>query len=219
MKKNKDTNNNQNYKMCIIDTKILKKEEYFTELQEKNSNVKELIEDKIKNKSIIYGLEKDNKLKSIYIFAREKNNNQKQLTLNYTLTSNDVDTIIIQDFESKIIEELKELVSMGDYQKVVWNEIEIAPNTIKFWNNSMKIGTMFVLLGLTIYILSGEILWLCLGLIFGTANGAIIKNATPNKKYNNNLKQKNIWNIIFVIIIIVCLLSILYKVVKLFTNI
>lgn len=166
------------YKICKINKKSLNKAELFSELENKEPKIKEIIENVILNeKGIVYGLKKGNILKAVYVFlGKEIENNEKILTFSKNVSTDEISEEVSNEFEKTILEELKECVSFEEYKKVEWNDQEIVPQTIKIGKYNVSAGIIGFFAGILIgaILLDSFVLGLGLGIIFASS-GAIIK--------------------------------------------
>lgn len=168
--------NIEGYKVCNVTNKSIEKENYINDLQKIDSNIKEKIINVLENKGHIYGLEKMNSLKAVYIFDNIKDNNKKVVVFNKLLYVEDAKDKM-NEFEKIIIEELKELVNWGECSKVIWNDIEIEPNNANAF--SFPTFSMCISLGLLYGIIFDN---LAIGLLFGVSIGSCFGAVVKRKK-------------------------------------
>ncbi len=170
------SSNIKGHKICTITKKNIEKENYINDLQKIDNNVKEEIINVLENKGYIYGLEKMNSLKAVYIFDNIRDNKKKVVVFNKLLYVEDAKDKM-NEFEKIIIEELKELVNWGECSKVIWNDIEIEPNNMNTF--SFPTFSMCILLGLLYGIIFDN---LGIGLLFGVSIGSCFGAVVKRKK-------------------------------------
>lgn len=117
------------YNICNVTKKIIEKESSMKELEEIETNIKEEIVKVLENKGYVYGLKEKDILKAVYLFENTKSENKNILVFKAFLYTDDVKDKIEQ-FEKILLEKLKGIVIWEKCSKVIWNDIEVEPNTI-----------------------------------------------------------------------------------------
>lgn len=161
------------YNIFNVTKKIIEKENSMNELEEIETNIKEEIIKTLENKGYVYGLKEKDIVKAVYLFENTKNENKNILDFKTSLYTDDVKDKIEQ-FEKIILEELKEIVNWGKCSKVIWNDIEIEPNTVNGFSGltfSMCLS-LGVLYGI---IFDNFALGLSMGVAIGLCFGATVK--------------------------------------------
>lgn len=166
------------YDVCNVTPKKLEKEGLLNELKTIESDIKETILDVIKNKGIVYGLKKKKILNAVYIFLNIKEDNKKILKLKYDIHIQDIEEKVINEFEKIISQELGELVTEGEFDKVIFNDMEILPNE----NDKGFAGSTYALclsIGVMFGIIYDQLVW---GLLIGNLLGITFGSARMIKK-------------------------------------
>lgn len=175
------------YSVCDISKGTLKKEEFFNEIENRDSNIREKLESVLQNKGLVFGLKKDKKLKAVYIFESANEDKKKILRFTEKILLDEIDNEIQEKFEKDLINEFKELVSLEEYAKVEWNENVIVPKTLKVGKHSVPIGSLIFLLFIIFGIIIDDVaIGMCMGLAFGCGYAIIVKR----KDDDENKTQK-----------------------------
>ena len=164
------------YDICNVTKRKIEKEEFLSEIQIKDSKIKEKIINVLENKGCVYGLKKKGIFKAIYIFDNKKVDNKKVLKFNKSLYVEEARDKKEQ-FEKAIIEELKEKVTMEEVSKVDWGDIEIEPNKIAGFSGLTF--SVCISLGIIYGMLFDN---LALGISFGVAIGLCFGAVVKSKK-------------------------------------
>ena len=166
-------NKNHGYNICNVTNKTMKKEDSIKELEKIETNIKAEIINILENKGYVYGLMDKDTLKAVYLFENTKSENKNILVFKTSLCTDDVKDKIEQ-FEKIVLEELKEIVNFGICSKVIWNDIEIEPNTINGFSGFNF--SICIFLGILYGIIFDNIaVGLPLGVAIGLCFGAVVK--------------------------------------------
>lgn len=170
--------NIKDYKVCNLTPRKLEKEGFLNELELTKSDIKNDILNAIKNKGIVYGLKKKNILKAVYIFEIIKEDDKKILKLKDDTHIEDIDDEIMDKFENLISQDLSELVTEGEFQKIIFKDMEILPNE----RDKGFAGSTYALclsLGVMFGIIFNQLVW---GLLIGNLLGITLGSARMIKK-------------------------------------
>lgn len=170
--------NIKDYKVCNLTPKKLEKDGFLNELELTKSDIKNYILDALKNKEIVYGLKRKNILKAVYIFNVIKKDDKKILKLKDDIHIADIDNKIIEEFENLISQDLSELVTEGEFQKIIFKDMEILPNE----RDKGFAGSTYALclsLGVMFGIIFNQLVW---GLLIGNLLGITLGSARMIKR-------------------------------------
>ena len=164
--------------MAIIEIKKkqVEKEEFLSELEKIDSEIKSKISKILDNDGQVYGLKDKKVLKAVYLFKNTTEENKKILIFTEAIKVEDIDDKKIKECEEQIKEELQEQIIERNFEKAKWNDIEVVYSKSKakkyFW-----IAVMFpicLVLGMAIggmfgHMFVGMGIGIFLGLLFGIA--------------------------------------------------
>ena len=160
------------FEICNINSKSLKKNDFFLEIERVEPRTREIIDNALKEKWVIYGFKKNNTLKAIYLFARKGN----LLNFSKEIFVTEITEEIKREFENVIFEDLKENVSFGEYKKIEWKDKDIVPKEVKIGNFNISYGVIGMLCGIILGNLVANIgLGIALGILFGATTGVIVR--------------------------------------------
>lgn len=179
------------YDIIAIGKMKAKKDILFEEIEKYDSNVKEEIR-KIVNASsgLVFAIVKKGKIKGIYLFKSDSNDNAKVLKHIKTVYTDEISIDIREKYDIIILNQAKEYVSMQEYDKVILNDkvVQIDPKLTKkdrslAWFGGFAVGFM---LG---WIIFDEIyLGLVYGIIFAPVFSrleVVVNNKRGRKKKND----------------------------------
>lgn len=173
------------YSIFDISKGTLKKEDFFDEIKNKDSKIKEKIEKILQNKGLAVGLKKDKKLKAVYLFEAVEEDNKKILRFTEKIILEEITNEIQEKFEKDLITEFTELVSLEDYAKVEWDDNTIVPKTVKVGKYNIPLGSLMFLLGTIFGILIDDLtMGICIGLCLGCGSAIIVKRKDDDSKNN-----------------------------------
>lgn len=159
------------YGICNVTKKKIEKEDFLSELQKVDSNIKAEILEVLESQGYVYGLKKKKVLKAVYLFDNKQEENKKVLVFNKSICSEEIKDII-KEFENVLITELKGKVVIEEFSKVIWNDIEILPRNIRNGKFSMLAFSLCFFLGFLFGIGTDNLLiGLSLSLLFGLCFG------------------------------------------------
>lgn len=171
------------YSIFDISKGTLKKEDFFDEIKNKDSKIKEKIEKILQNKGLAWGLKKDKKLKAVYLFEAVEEDNKKILRFTEKIILEEITNEIQEKFEKDLITEFTELVSLEDYAKVEWDGNTIIPKTVKVGKYNIPLGSLMFLICIIFGILMDDlVLGICVGSVLGCSFAVIVKKNDKNSK-------------------------------------
>ena len=110
------------YEMNLVGKLRLKKEELFEEVKKKDKDIIEKCRQVLENGGNIYSYEKDKKIKALYLFEKEKRDNEKVLVNKKNIYTKEIDDKLKVKLDERIKEELKEKISLLEYKKIYIND-------------------------------------------------------------------------------------------------
>lgn len=160
---------------------------------------KEMLQTCVDSKGTVYVYIKEKKIVAYYFFIKEDHEEKKSKHKVYQYRL--LEEGLISKYEDQYVE-LKEQVSssitgdmsFNDVLTLIWDEERVDLETLSNDNNSMLSAVPMALLGYAIgimlWIMTGEIYWLGIGLCFAVAfGGAGTALSAPKKKTENNGQQ------------------------------
>jgi hypothetical protein len=169
---------NKDYRLCDVSKNKANQIEFIKELKEKDSKVVEKIIAILDNHGLVYGFKKDIILKAIYLFKKEKDDEKYILKLEESIMTDEITDEMKDELERQLLEELSEYVAFEDYSKVVFNNKEVVPKTVRIGKTNVALGGLIFALGTIIGILFMGDSWylgVCIGLFLGSGCSEIIK--------------------------------------------
>ncbi|MBR2705242.1 MAG: hypothetical protein IKE91_07220 [Clostridia bacterium] len=177
------------YKPVELNKGDLKNLEKFSDLEEKYSNITDDLTAMLGDKEFegsIFALrnKKEKKYKSIYIFKPEKDKDGNDILRFYkSVSTDDVSSEAVKEFEDIIMESLKETVSLDEkWSQIIWNDNVIEPRMIRLASINLSAGLFGIIFGLLLYIITGQVLWFVLGIAIGLTSGAIVSKIGEKKE-------------------------------------
>lgn len=185
------------YKPVDLNKGDFKHIEKFSDIEGKDdkivNEIRELLHNK-KDNCEVYALidKKEKKYKSIYFFKSEENENNKILRFYKSVSLDDVSKETIKTFEDVIFESLKEVVSIDErWKKVIWGDNVIEPHMIRIGSINLSASVFGILLGVLLYVITGEFFWFMLGLCIGFGSGAVVSKIGDQKEKQGNSEELN----------------------------
>ena len=161
----------------------------FSEIESKNSEIKNYLKDIIKNEGVVYSLNKKKVFKAIYVFKMEKVDDKKSLVFDKKISLKELTAEVIEEFEKDIVTILGEEVASNEFEKATWDDKVIEPNTIKIGKWEIPVTLAWVLLGVVCCILFDEVIMLPIFLCCGIGTGYVVKANEPMRKLKKNKKK------------------------------
>lgn len=181
------------YNIFEITKKVIEKEKWsFSEFDKK---IVTEIEEALVDGGFVFGIgKKENKVKiakGIYIFKLTKNEDEKVLVFDRCVFSEKIRDEVIEKYIENLDSILGTLVSEQHVNRAVFEEKEFEHKKVKIGKKEVSVMVFWILWGLITSILTKDIIWLCLGLCFGTSSSYTIKvNGSVVKKQNKKAKSK-----------------------------
>ncbi len=167
------------YKIREITSDNFEGEQFLKELEEIDENIKEKLISAISEDDFIIGLVKDNILKCVYIFKKQK----EKLVLIFTemICVKEISDAheLLKKFESKIIEQFKGLLTLGKIEKVEWNDMYIV--IANKGKNLFIPFSVCIVIGIVLGLIYDDLLFgVILGALLGSglAGTAVVKKKT-----------------------------------------
>ena len=139
----------------------LKNLEKFSDLEEKYSNITDDLTAMLGDKEFegsIFALrnKKEKKYKSIYIFKPEKDKDGNDILRFYkSVSTDDVSSEAVKEFEDIIMESLKETVSLDEkWSQIIWNDNVIEPRMIRLASINLSAGLFGMIFGILLYVIT-----------------------------------------------------------------
>lgn len=158
------------YTYSNISKRLLKKEEYLSEVKEKDKDIEKEIQEIIQNKGFIRVLRKKKIIKAIYLFEKKDNN----LIFKKSIITDEIDKEKQDSLEKIIVAELSEYVAVQDIKSVDFKDKVIEPKMSSF---NIPMFSVWFSLGIVYGLLFDNLaLGICFGLAVGLSMGTVIKN-------------------------------------------
>lgn len=183
------------YKTLEITKKVLQNGKWSFGEFDKNL-VKELFE-VLNNGGFIFALgkkiEKNKVVKGIYVFKLEKQGDDKILVFDRSLFTEEVREEVLNKFIENLDSILGTLVSERHVSKAFFEEKEFEAKKIKIGKKEVSVMILWLLWGIITSILTKDVIWLCLGVCFGSTSSYTLKvngEVQSEKKEKTKKKKK-----------------------------
>ena len=182
----------EGYDIISIGKMKAKKDILFKDIEKCDISVKEETRKIVKESSgIVFAIVKKGIIKGIYLFKSNLKNKEKVLELTKTVYTDEVTQDIRDKYDDIILKQVKECVSMQEYNKVILNDkvIKVDPKLTKKDRNLAWLGG-FALGFICGWIIFDEIfLGIAYGIIFAPVFGGLDIIIT-NKRGRKNKRDK-----------------------------
>ena len=166
-----------------------KRLEKFSQIDEKdNKFINEIIE-ALHNEEIdceVYGLKskKEKKYKAVYLFKSELDkNNDKILRFEKSVIMDDLSNETTNAFEYVIYDLLSENVTVDEkWKKVIWKDKVIESHAIRIASVNLSACLFGIILGILLYVVTGQFIWFALGIFLGIGGGALVNKLGENSE-------------------------------------
>lgn len=187
------------YKILEITKGVLKKGKWsFDEFDKK---LVDELTDVVNNGGFIFALGKkiDKKkiVKGIYIFKLEKQGDDKILVFDKKIFSEAIREEVLNRFIENLDSILGSLVSERHVVRAYFGDKEFEAKKVKIGKKEISVMVLWLLWGIITSILTNDVIWLCLGVCFGTTssytlkvNGEIQSGKKEKKVKSKNKKEK-----------------------------
>ena len=169
--------NIKEYKVLEVTKKTLEKKKWI--FDELDGKVVKEIEETLENKGFVFALGKkiDKKkiIKGVYIFKLESKDDEKVLIFDKKVFAEEIREEVIFEFEDAIDSVLGSAVSEKHVNKAVFGEKEFEIKKVKIGKYEVSTTLLWLIWGLITWILTDDVLWFCLGIVFGTSMGYVVK--------------------------------------------
>lgn len=183
------------YKTLEITKKVLQNGKWSFGEFDKNL-VKELFE-VLNNGGFIFALgkkiEKNKVVKGIYVFKLEKQGDDKILVFDKSLFTEEIREEVLNKFIENLDSILGTLVSERHVSKAFFEEKEFEAKKIKIGKKEVSVMILWLLWGIITSILTKDVIWLCLGVCFGSTSSYTLKvngEVQSEKKEKTKKKKK-----------------------------
>lgn len=182
------------YKTLEITKKVLQNGKWSFGEFDKNL-VKELFE-VLNNGGFIFALgkkiEKNKVVKGIYVFKLEKQGDDKILVFDKSLFTEEIREEVLNKFIENLDSILGTLVSERHVSKAFFEEKEFEAKKIKIGKKEVSVMILWLLWGIITSILTKDVIWLCLGVCFGSTSSYTLKvnGEVPSEKKEKTKKKK-----------------------------
>lgn len=180
------------YKIFEITKKTLSKSKW--SFEEFESNVSGELFGVLDNGGFVFALgrkqEKNKIVKGIYVFKLEENNGDKNLIFSKSLFSEEIREEVLIKFVEHLDSVLGSLVSEKHVSSVIFNEKKFIPKNIKIGKKEVSVMILWLLWGLITSILTKDVIWLCLGVCFGTTTSYTLEVNGVEQKTQKKQRKK-----------------------------
>ena len=191
--------NVKEYRVIEITKKVLEKKKWSLEEFDKESLDK--IDEILDNDGLIFALgrkvDKKKIIKGLYLFNKQTKDDETIIVFDKTIFVEDIRDEVIFEFEDAIDSFLGAAVSEKKVKKAYFKDKEYEVKIVKIGKYEVSATILWILWGAITWILTQDVIWLCLGVIFGTTCGYVVKvngkvisvKKSKNKKKKNNKKK------------------------------
>ncbi len=182
------------FKILEITKRVLQKGKWSFEEFDKNL-VNELSE-VLNDGGFIFALgkkiEKNKIVKGIYIFRLEKQGDEKILVFDKSIFAEVIREEVLNKFVENLDSILGTLVSERHVTKAFFEEKEFEVKKIKIGKKEVSVMILWLLWGVITSILTKDVIWLCLGVCFGSTSSYTLKvnGEIPSEKKEKSKKKK-----------------------------
>lgn len=183
------------YEVLEITKKTIEKKKWsLEELENIDSEIIKKIEEVLESKGFVFAFgKKINKrrvIKGIYIFKLVTNEDGKILIFDKKMFVEDISEEIIFEFEDALDSVLGSAVSEKQVHKVIFGEKEFEIKKIKIGKYEVSSTLLWIIWGIVTWILTKNVMWLCLGVVFGSTLGYVVK--VNGKKISTKVLKRKI---------------------------
>lgn len=191
--------NVKEYRVIEITKKVLEKKKWSLEEFDKESLDK--IDEILDNDGLIFALgrkvDKKKIIKGLYLFNKQTKDDEIIIVFDKTIFVEDIRDEVIFEFEDAIDSFLGAAVSEKKVKKAYFKDKEYEVRIVKIGKYEVSATILWILWGAITWILTQDVFWLCLGVVFGTTCGYVVKvngkvisvKKSKNKKKKNNKKK------------------------------
>lgn len=175
------------YSIQQVSLKMLENKKWdFSELETKDSDIKKNIKDVIENGGFVFALDKKKVLKTVYLFKLVNEENNKILIFDKKLVLVEITEQVIKEFEEDMTTLLGEEVFGEEISKVLWEDKEIEPSTVKIGKWEIPLLCIWIMVGIIFWMLFDDFIWFVIYLCIGISSGYVVKINGPKRKIEKN---------------------------------
>lgn len=178
------------YGIQQISLKMLENKKWnFSELEIKDSDIKNEIKSVIENEGTVFALEKKKIFKAVYLFKLVNDSDDKYLSFDKKIVLDEIIEDAIKEFEDDMTTLLGEAVAGEEVSKVVWGEKEIELSKIKIGKLEIPLSIIWMLMGILFWLLFDDFMWFVIYLCIGVSSGYAVKINEPKRKLKKSKKK------------------------------
>jgi len=163
----------------------------FTELETKESSIKNDIEEVLNNGGIVYALGKKKILKCVYLFKVTNGEEGKTLVFDKYVTLDEVKEYT-KRFEEDITTLLgEEITRKKQIKKVIWEDKEIETNNITIGRYEIPVTSLWIITGAILWHVTGDVFWFLIGMSLGFSTGYAVKKSEEQIKMKKDKEKKS----------------------------
>lgn len=179
------------YSIQQFSLKMLENKKWdFSELEEKDANIKKDIKEVLENGGTVFALDKKKVLKTVYLFKLVTKDKEKILVFDKKVVLDEMTEDAIKEFEDDMTTLLGETVSGEEITKVVWEDKEIEPSKVKIGKWEIPLSFIWISVGVIFWMLFDDFIWFVIYLCIGISSGYAVKVNEPKRKLEKNKKAK-----------------------------
>ncbi|MBQ3510858.1 MAG: hypothetical protein IJA30_01020 [Bacilli bacterium] len=178
------------YGIQQISLKMLENKKWnFSELEIKDSDIKNEIKSVIENGGTVFALEKKKIFKAVYLFKLVNDSDDKYLSFAKKIVLDEIIEDAIKEFEDDMTTLLGEAVAGEEVSKVIWGEKEIELSKIKIGKLEIPLSIIWMLMGILFWLLFDDFMWFVIYLCIGVSSGYAVKINEPKRKLKKSKKK------------------------------
>lgn len=178
------------YGIQQISLKMLENKKWnFSELEIKDSDIKNEIKSVIENGGTVFALEKKKIFKAVYLFKLVNDSDDKYLSFDKKIVLDEIIEDAIKEFEDDMTTLLGEAVAGEEVSKVIWGEKEIELSKIKIGKLEIPLSIIWMLMGILFWLLFDDFMWFVIYLCIGVSSGYAVKINEPKRKLKKSKKK------------------------------
>lgn len=178
------------YGIQQISLKMLENKKWnFSELEIKDSDIKNEIKFVIENGGTVFALEKKKIFKAVYLFKLVNDSDDKYLSFDKKIVLDEIIEDAIKEFEDDMTTLLGEAVAGEEVSKVIWGEKEIELSKIKIGKLEIPLSIIWMLMGILFWLLFDDFMWFVIYLCIGVSSGYAVKINEPKRKLKKSKKK------------------------------
>lgn len=184
--------NIKEYKVLEITKKVFEKKKW--SLDEFDSSVMDEINETLNNDGLVLALgrkvEKNKIVKGVYIFKKEIRDDENIITFDKNVFVEEIREEIVRDFENAVDDYLGAVVSEQQAHRAFFRDKEFELKKVKVGKYELSSTLLWILWGVITWVLTQDVMWLCLGVVFGSSCGYAVKVNGKAISVNESKKKK-----------------------------